>query len=730
MWNARLVRRAAHALLGIGLLNLAMQLEAQEATPSAPKALWQTRLQIQQTDFVECLSKDRILAGTIDIGGLGGKLKPYEIMLLNSANGEAIWTSPRSAFGYPQAVLATQPVILIEGSKQWAALNPDNGNLIWNRERAGEESLLLPRHDVMVVYAQKKTVVSISALNVKTGSQVWAASLDSYPEIKGVKPEAIRASETVLLTGPEVAAFSAADGKQLWRMAFPGTFGHRSAAIPLGDELYFTVGSAVTKRDPVSGRELWKETLHGGSVRNLTGSEQSLFVLLRSEDNQSEAIEAIDRNTGKPLWKSDLLELTASPMTIEPDQLYVTTPDNLVAMNTFDGRQVFKTEIPTGLQARRQLPDNLRVTSNKVIVARETGVMAVQKNDGKLFFAEPVLGAQNSTYDYSTNRMMHAIMSQTPVKQKQAVQSKFDSVSVDNDFRAALATQAVVYNALAAKNQYNMTYLANQVHDATRPQPGQTWTYHQERVAANWDMAGTAAVAGIGVAAAIITNMVVERTMERYQQHVHDAYRAHASSLQDQFYIRLPLVVNLDTGERINLFGPYGAFSTYGDRLVATGEGENPERVEKYSRLMRTHQVITYPSILAYDLTSLQFDAAPPIETAAAKPVDAEKKKLDDQLLSAAFRNDLATVKSTLDSGANVNAVDSYGQTPLMLAAECAGMSAKSAVVKLLLARGADPNIKDLDGLTALEHASLVLLPSTKGGIDSRKAIQKAQTGK
>jgi ankyrin repeat protein len=75
---------------------------------------------------------------------------------------------------------------------------------------------------------------------------------------------------------------------------------------------------------------------------------------------------------------------------------------------------------------------------------------------------------------------------------------------------------------------------------------------------------------------------------------------------------------------------------------------------------------------------------------------------LDDALVEAATKGDLAAVQALLAKGANVNARDNHGKTPLMVAA----FQGHVSVVKSLLAKGADINAKDsLDGSTALSWA-------------------------
>jgi ankyrin repeat protein len=60
------------------------------------------------------------------------------------------------------------------------------------------------------------------------------------------------------------------------------------------------------------------------------------------------------------------------------------------------------------------------------------------------------------------------------------------------------------------------------------------------------------------------------------------------------------------------------------------------------------------------------------------------------------------TAKALLDCGADPNAADSHGTTPLMRAVQ----SGKTAAAALLLSRGAKPDLRDAQGYTALMWAA------------------------
>ena|GEM_PF-1677335 len=76
----------------------------------------------------------------------------------------------------------------------------------------------------------------------------------------------------------------------------------------------------------------------------------------------------------------------------------------------------------------------------------------------------------------------------------------------------------------------------------------------------------------------------------------------------------------------------------------------------------------------------------------------------DDEFLELCASGTPQEIEAAIKDGANVNAIDEYGETPLMIAARS---NRDPEVISVLLQNGADASIKDNEGMSAVDYASV-----------------------
>lgn len=92
----------------------------------------------------------------------------------------------------------------------------------------------------------------------------------------------------------------------------------------------------------------------------------------------------------------------------------------------------------------------------------------------------------------------------------------------------------------------------------------------------------------------------------------------------------------------------------------------------------------------------------------ARMPLADQMKDWDMQLIKAIYENDIATVKAHIDAGADVNTCNVHGATLLAAAVVC---GKNTEIVDLLIEAGANVNAKDESGRTPLFCATFLKKP-------------------
>jgi outer membrane protein assembly factor BamB len=192
-----------------------------------------------------------------------------ELVALNPANGDKIWTFDLSAPAYSAPTAADGMVFVVTATNVLHAVNQADGKEAWQypgiSETAGVLSAASPAVEggvVVVPYSSGEVI----AFDVKTGKTKWADAV-------------IRSTRTLAVSGlTDVAA---------------------SPVIDNG-VVYATGVSGRTIADKLStGERLWEENIGSASTPAVSGN--ALF-LVDLDDN----LVAIDRTNGKIFWQKEL----------------------------------------------------------------------------------------------------------------------------------------------------------------------------------------------------------------------------------------------------------------------------------------------------------------------------------------------------------------------------------------------------------------------------------------
>lgn len=310
--------------------------------------------------------------------------RPWELDL--SASGT-------KAQGQPQCTDAPKELFCVRPGVLAAAIDPDDGKVLWSRSDPGDVSAYATPAPVLsggLLLVGGSNGRRLTALDPVTGSTRWSRDVSSY------SGAVAHVAGVVLLSGSDsrVTALDAATGEEMWRHAIPGlavpqfhTYGDGTAyavAPPSG------TGTRVTAVNPQTGAVKWQRRVEGTldlvAARDGTAWFTSATVdqytnavlrydvatralrrtVLRIPQAQAQTVlrgdvayllgsdgslVAVDTRTSKQLWRVETSVSKASAPVVSGHRLYLSAVDGrLIAVDTDRGTLLGQTRARLGDQ--------------------------------------------------------------------------------------------------------------------------------------------------------------------------------------------------------------------------------------------------------------------------------------------------------------------------------------------------------------------------------------------
>jgi outer membrane protein assembly factor BamB len=703
---------------------------------------WQTTLDAEEVDIFKLFSSEKILVGTVEFeNSYWWNPAPKNLSLFNLKNGSLVWTLPRKSLGIDmERVLLVDPVLLISGlsgnKNGFKALSPSDGTILWSWQPSGASYDFLTSFNGKAVFYRKsgKGNVLLTSLDLKTGKPVWEKKII---EVSG-KEQSIKVSvwqDRIFIVGSKAVSISSSDGKILWSTPVPANVSGE-IILAMSDKYVVVSGSGGTAMIySQNGQKAWSKTDLSFKIMSLR--DDLLLAVMPQKRGKAWDLTALNRSG--QLWKMRLsTSLESNIRYSSGKRAYFVSDNKLYSLNISNGKVVFKANLPGFMARLKTLPVNLAVFGKKIVVADEYGVSAYSAKTGKLLFTHWVKGADLYSNEFAKNRIyMRSIPKGTSSEHMYSSSFKvktnhtsylapmqqwrnYASARTDSVLRSSSSTSSERQSAINAEIRAIQTTQEAEALTAQIEAGNALIGLSQQFVsmAAAWRGSGVNGRDGLDIAR-------LAKSVESHNQAIQYGYY-----LRPYFKDGWGLaVVDLNTGKRSDiLHSPYNeplliASAQYpaflvdplNKRILVKGLGNDSAKYMIYTKSAFSYELgffpfrweIPFPSIISYDIAGLKFRNKR--SGFISTPVEAEKRK-NKALFEAILAGNEKAVESAIINGADVNAQDAFGSTPIFYAL----LKADEDINELLLESGADPIACDKGGQTPLTML-LYSMPMPKG---------------
>ncbi len=366
----------------------------------APKPGWQT---VTPTTEIEEIIPGK--AGTILVGFLEMDVRytawnalvpfygPY--VLYDTKSGRELWRHERDRDpGLSYSVLLTDPYLVYmskgDNNTRIAAVNPDNGKLIWEtsiKSTAVQVTANAP-NKVLTVHTTSPTP-KLSVLELRTGKQLWSTNLQSKQALLNYD------HDRLLIVSRNLAMYSLRDGQQQWLKQSPAP-NSKPITIVTNDGGYL-VGwqNGTVCQLSRTGKLTWRASVPD-TPELIALSNKLAIVAANSNAKKKTSLQALSLVNGKKVWQRRLSGRLSSALQPAGDRLVYATTNKLEAVSMRTGKRLYS--VPLGKRAAQRLADHIRIFPKHIAVASESAVSGHDIKNGRELWRIKLSGT-----DYLTN---------------------------------------------------------------------------------------------------------------------------------------------------------------------------------------------------------------------------------------------------------------------------------------------------------------------------------------
>jgi len=153
----------------------------------------------------------------------------------------------------------------------------------------------------------------------------------------------------------------------------------------------------------LDGHLIWQVKLTGDRIEKISLGNKMIYIPCSRSENDESLLTALDKETGKQVWKKTFPKTSLFPAAVSDDMLYIAEqpvadfkPGNFLALNTADGQEKWKYEITADYNEHDFQPV---ITEDKVIIwsgdpeymkkngsSGDISMLCLNRYDGKLIW--------------------------------------------------------------------------------------------------------------------------------------------------------------------------------------------------------------------------------------------------------------------------------------------------------------------------------------------------------